>query len=545
MLYPNGGSHLTLRDALAVLSKSSAYSVATPSERAHDARDSYKEYLYLEQPIERDFRAHLESIQPGQVLFLCGSSGDGKSEIMTRAVKLYGEEVIDFHLDATHSFSPQETAIEALDDRFARSKSTRRPLVVGINVGMMGNFASDGSNQHDDIKTSIRQFLSPDEDCENPSHLFLDFESYPKFRFAEDGWHADFPSQFMKRLTKPEMSNPFYSLAKQKTDNEADHKLAINFNLLAREDIQKCVARALFKARLFSDQFLTARALLDFIHHLLLGDGYLPDNLFTLADNDLAEKVVMFDPAEWHSQTLDLFVMKHNIELVDEELDSFLQGLRAKGLWGGGKPTAKSLLRLFYVFRHARVSNDYHHRFCRDFRTMDQIFETYSRHWYLHSAPGKAKEKEARKELRAYYQDAIIPALRAYANRAAPDIGRNDIYLATHNGVRVCAKLDILPDLARIGTEESNGIFHFTARVKVNDQSLSFPVSISLLELLVKVRAGYMPNRYDRNSVVVLDDTITKVTTIAKRATTVSYNDGHSKADIDCVESDYFEVRWQ
>lgn len=92
---------LDLKTALSILSKSSPYAVST--ERESDGKlVSYKKHIYIETDIEVDFKRELTSAKSHEIIFLCGSSGDGKSEILTRYSKDF-KSTHDFHLDATHS----------------------------------------------------------------------------------------------------------------------------------------------------------------------------------------------------------------------------------------------------------------------------------------------------------------------------------------------------------------------------------------------------------------------------------------------------------
>ena len=204
----------SLEDALMVLSKASPEAVCV--ERTNQQKNIYKSYLYIETDVERDFRKILESLHPGQILFHCGSSGDGKSEIITRySSKPKHIEKIDFHLDATHSFKPNQTAVEALDARFKRTLESQRPLVIGINIGMLGNYAKDGSDELPHLKEVIAQFLDGRKSHISDNFIFIDFEDYPKFMFKEDGFSSSFVEPFLKKLTDHSESNPFYQLYQQ------------------------------------------------------------------------------------------------------------------------------------------------------------------------------------------------------------------------------------------------------------------------------------------------------------------------------------------
>ena len=100
-------SAITLRKALGVLAKSSSFSVTTETHRQKDVFDELKEQLFVKQEIEEELQRYLDTATPGEIIFLCGSSGDGKSEILTRCKSdPQYQQKFSFHLDATHSFAP-------------------------------------------------------------------------------------------------------------------------------------------------------------------------------------------------------------------------------------------------------------------------------------------------------------------------------------------------------------------------------------------------------------------------------------------------------
>ncbi|PML79800.1 DNA phosphorothioation-dependent restriction protein DptF, partial [Vibrio sp. 10N.261.52.A1] len=190
------------------------------------------------------------------IIFLCGSSGDGKSEILTQYSQKH-KATHEFHLDATHSFNPNQTAINALDERFSQFKGNEKPLVVGINIGMLGNYAEEGAEQHDDIKASIKAFLENKTDDIPTNHIFLDFEQYPKFTLGHEVSTSDFAAKFLARLTEPTLDNPFYALYDSEVQKLGHSKLTANYALLGLESVQKNIISLLLKARLIKDQFLT------------------------------------------------------------------------------------------------------------------------------------------------------------------------------------------------------------------------------------------------------------------------------------------------
>ncbi|PSD40669.1 DNA phosphorothioation-dependent restriction protein DptF, partial [Vibrio sp. V02_P2A34T13] len=247
---------MTLLDALSILSKSSPFAVSTERDDQYDNLLTYKKHIYVQTDIEADFKKALLSAKSNEIIFLCGSSGDGKSEILTQYSQKY-KATHDFHLDATHSFSPNQTAIQTLDERFTQTKKNQKPLVVGINIGMLGNYAQEGAEEHSDIKKVIKSFLSRNYLEIPKQYTFFDFEDYPKFSFDSEGSASDFADKFLKRLTEKTLDNPFYVLYDNELKSQGHTKLTANFALLSRPSVQDALIRLLLKARLIKDQFLT------------------------------------------------------------------------------------------------------------------------------------------------------------------------------------------------------------------------------------------------------------------------------------------------
>jgi len=146
-------------DVLSVLSKSSPYAVSTENKYPdlNNLLDKVKKDLYVTMPIEQKVKEVISLLndRPRQVFFLCGSSGDGKSELLVNTID-QAEEHVRFHLDATHSFDPHENAVQTLDKLFDEFEQGKFSLVVGINVGMLGNYEQEGRNTL--FKSAIKAF---------------------------------------------------------------------------------------------------------------------------------------------------------------------------------------------------------------------------------------------------------------------------------------------------------------------------------------------------------------------------------------------------
>ncbi|XAW90333.1 DNA phosphorothioation-dependent restriction protein DptF [Vibrio sp. CDRSL-10 TSBA] len=521
--------------ALSLLSKSSPFAVSTENAEHDSALVVYKDHLYIKTDIETDFEKALLKCRGGEIIFLCGSSGDGKSEILTRYSKRH-RATTDFHLDATHSFSPSQTAINALDDRFSAFKSNRRPLVIGINTGMLGNYAEEGADEHNDIKSSIKQFLSGEPTP--PQHSYLDFESYPKFHFSDGMSHSDFTEKFMHQLTYADFNNPFYTLYEAEKSRSGWTKLCTNFVLLGNASVQRSIVELLLKSRLMKDQFLTARSLLDFVYQILTMKGYLFDNLFTAIDNEILEQLRSFDPSATHTRDIDEFILQFGLGIEHTGYVELKGKLATLGITDISSP--RSFLRAIYLLKHdERFVNHYSKQLVNSFD--NRLVDRYASIWLLHRDYDGTPE--LRNELNKFYRESLIPAVHNYCNRNAPTLEKGTFFVSEYNGYSLATELDIKPDFPAIQTQPISRISGFDARLKIGDDTLkAIPININLFQLLEGINHGYRPNKHDKNSILQLDDVIEQIISAANNNHVLHVFSNQAKFKVVKQDSDYFEV---
>ncbi|EFB4078836.1 DNA phosphorothioation-dependent restriction protein DptF [Escherichia coli] len=541
-------SAITLRKALGVLAKSSSFSVTTVTYRQKDEFDQLKEQLFVKQEIETELQRYLDVAKPGEIIFLCGSSGDGKSEILTRCKSnpRY-QQRFSFHLDATHSFAPRQSAIDALNDLFSNHHQYSSPLLIGINTGMLANFAREGAECHLAIRTAIDSFLSADQEESRPyrsGHCsFFDFEHYPKFQFNEKKQYSSFIKTLLDNLTRNDDSNLFQFIFRHDETVNPELKEVANYKLLCLPGVQDVLITQLFKARLIKDQFVTTRTLLDFLHHLLMGPGYLFDNLFTGAENDLIKKVSDFDPARLHTYEIDQFILRYELGLVDPELDEFLVALAPLHVRFDRQCVnpgdAASLIRLFWLLQDESLGNNYHQKFSVFFN--ESLFEHYSEIWHLHK--NYTADSEQKKVLNRFYTSELIAGIQRYANRKAPELSmqKEEFFLGEYGGVKITAPVELKPDWVAIRNKNTAHPTGFDVHLKVGQNSL-LPVRIglNLFELLNKLNNGYRPNKYDKNAIVLLDELVELITEQAKSSSEIKFYAGglrvyRAKADDDMI----------
>ncbi|PSU12302.1 DNA phosphorothioation-dependent restriction protein DptF [Photobacterium gaetbulicola] len=527
---------MNFAQALSILSKSSPYAVSTEREQT-DHLSTYKEYIYIKTDIVTDFYQALLSAKPREIIFLCGSSGDGKSEILTRYSRKFAA-TRDFHLDATHSFDRSQTAIQTLDGRFTKSKQNEKPLVVGINVGMLGNYAEEGCEEHSDIKASIKAFLENRAEDIPDNHTYLDFEQYPKFTLGHEGSSSDFVEQFLARLTKPTLENPFYALYSNQVEKQGHTRLTANFALLGLASVQKTLISLLLKARLIKDQFLTARALLDFVFQSLAMKGYLFDNIFSGADNELLDHIQSFDPSNLHTREIDQFVLQFDLGIEDKGFALLKEQVKELGVYE--IESAASYLRLAYLLKdETKFENDYLKTLKVDFEST--LVEQYASMWLLHKDfDGKGK---ARQVITRFYKDTLISAIHRYCNRNSPSLAKNQYFVSEYNGFKTAVELDVRADHAKIRSGGVSKVGLFNAYILVDDKSINpMPISINLLELLDKINRGYRPNKHDKNAVLLLDEVIEQIWSVANKKDSLFIIGDEKRYQVTNEEDEYFEV---
>lgn len=527
---------MRLLNAISVLSKSSLYAVST--ERKTDITnndfDKIKTYLYVEMPIVEDVSAAIScSIDHKKILFLCGSSGDGKSEILTKLKSKYKSN-IKFHLDATHSFNPHENAIQTLDAVFEDYEANRESLVVGINVGMLGNYAEEGNVTN--IQKAIKTYLDSKNNSEGIE--FINFEDYPKFEITGDGYKADFAEKILTKITSKK-ENPIWKVYEEDCENYIDiksRKIQANYALLCVPSVQKVIIELLLKARLLSGQFLTARGLLDFVYGLVASDGSFHDNLFEGCDNELANKMSNFDPASIRTKQIDRFILAHELGIHEQKFKDFEDSIKA--FIPTSLPNAQSYLRLFYLLRHEDLGNNFHHTFHEDFK--DEILENYIEVFRLHK--DYDGEKEHRSKLKKFYNETLRFAVRKYNNRVVNKLAKNQYLISEIDGYQIAAKLDIKMNSKALQTETPHSISSFDAFLTVGDEKLSISVNANLFGLMHKVIDGYRPNKHDKNTVILLDELNDELAQIANRSGSLEILHADENYRVQFIDEEEFEV---
>lgn len=504
------------------LSKSSPQAVFTPKSITDNNIETIFDYLYIETDIEKDYKALLEKNKGSKVLiFLCGSSGDGKSAIIGKNQKKF-DKYYDVHIDATHSFRPDQSAIEALDEVFNRYKEGTKSLIVGINMGILLNFAREGSDFHEDIKNVIRGYDAGIANTEI-TH-FINFEDYPKFQMYEQHISSSFIDELLKKISAPSHDNPFFKAYQSDLENNIrtlDHQ---NFYLLGLEPIQKRIVELLVTVHLKYDQFLTTRSILDLLHVLLKEPRLLIDQLFEHDSNTILENTQKEDPILFRTQHLDTFILERSNNKKDEGLEEFVHQFNEKsGFQILQKNDVHTLVRTFYLFREYDCFNNYHQRFNNDF--MDSSTLQYVK--LIHA--NQHYSQETKPTLQAFYKE-IKKAIFAYANKHTPSLSSKELFqFDTINGYGIATPLEITAAWSSIERNNEHSINNFQCFLKVGEHTIEpFTVSLNMYKLILAINNGYRPNKHDRNTIIIFDEVLDKISSKLKTARKLFFVKGNN-----------------
>ena len=493
------------------LSKSSPQAVFTAKSLSdHETYDVF-DYLYLETEIEKHYKEALsQHRESNSIIFLCGSSGDGKSAIIGQNQKFF-EKYYNVHIDATHSFKPSQSAVEALDEVFSNFKNNSKSLVVGINIGILLNFAREGSDEHIDIKESIKHYIKTNGSINNI--YFINFEDYSKFELFDNDVNSIFIHDLFDMVTAKSSDNPFYKALLNDTKNNLQNIEHINFQLLSHEAIKKSIVELLVTVHLKYDQFLTTRSLLDLIHTLIIGPNLLIDQLFENTSNAIIENITKEDPCRLRTLKLDTFVLERASRQHDNSLEEFIISFN-KMFHSDilSKENSSLLIRVFYLFRNHECVSNYHHEFKSDF--YDHSTYDFISLLHAHKEYSKTKEKDL---IRKFYFD-LEKAIMSFANRQLPHLSEKDlITLSEINDYVMCTAIEFAPDWKAIESYNDHLLHSFPSFLNVNNKATGeLPISLNTYKLIKAINEGYRPNKHDRNTIILFEELIEKIIDIAK-----------------------------
>lgn len=501
----------SLASAIQKLSKSSPQAVFTPKSNVNSESQDIFDYLYIETEIENYYKELLEKNKSQKVvIFLCGSSGDGKSAIIGKN-QICFEKYYDTHIDATHSFKPDQSAIDALNERFSNFKHGTRSLIIGINIGILLNFSREGSNDHDDIKKAIQVYIRTGESSQ--STIFVNFEDFSKFEIKNNVINSTFIHKLLDKITQQSTANPFYKAFQLDRQNSVTNTVHNNFQVLSLAPVKQCIVELLITVHLKYDQFLTTRSLLDFIYTLLDAPKSLIDRLFEDNSNSIIANIRKEDPCLLRTEKLDTFILERTSNKIDKELNAFVDAFNEKF----ASPVLilndpHLLIRTFYLFRNDACATNYHERFRSEFN--DPTTHEFIALLYAHRQYAKNQDKT----LIQQFYNRLEKAILAYANKRLPYLSAEEwITLSEINDYALCTLVEFDSEWDAIKNHTKHLLHSIPCFLRVNDRTLGeISITLGMYKLIQAINDGYRPNKHDRNTIIIFEELLERIIEQAK-----------------------------
>lgn len=495
---------MDLRATLEVLSKSSKYSVSTLRvENDEDELQKFKDHLYITPDIQNDFEQALSRANTENIICLCGSSGDGKSEILTQLYKKFSSS-IDFHLDATHSKSQHKSAIDCLDEKFDEFKLSDKPLAIGINIGMLQKFIKQGSERHEDIKSNFEEYFinRHKKGFMAKNVTFYDFECYPRLQFNSLEVRSTFISQFLQKLTEKTSENPF--LKYYQLELKSNSYVANNFDVLSLKSFQDKLLELFGLARLMDEQFLIPRTFVDFIYQILTRkneDGII-GNVFSEFDNEFSHSFAKIDPLNSRSSESDSFYLEFATQTISKEIQGDIDLLNSLT---GISLSPQGIIRSAYLLNSEGLSS-----LLADL--CKKSFLHKSLEYYLCLIGLYKKNELSEKDEDNYLnivEELIVRSALDYANRLLPTKGDGFIVSRQMKEFFICNKVDIQADLGWVESHDLVSTDVIPIALIINGgEAINFNIDLNTVLQAVYISNGYRPNRQNLEVVAKFDELI-------------------------------------
>jgi DNA phosphorothioation-dependent restriction protein DptF len=502
---------VNLQDAIGVLSRASKYSVSTlRTENTVDELQALKDHLYITPDIQIEFEGALEDAlkkpQTNSIVCLCGSSGDGKSEILTQLYKKFSNS-IDFHLDATHSNSQHKSAIDCLDEKFDEFKISNKPLAIGINIGMLQKFLKQGSERHKDIKESFEKYFENRQikGYKAKGISFYDFECYPRLNFSSSKITSDFISEFLSKLTEATQKNPFYKY--YQLENKTNSYVAKNFEILSLPSFQNKLIELFGLARLMEEQFLIPRIFVDFIYQILTiknEDGII-GNVFSRFDNQFSRCFTKVDPINIRSRALDSFYLEYTTQTLSTEVQDDINTLSSLIDF---TLTPEGTVRAAYLLGEEVLKSS-----LADFSKKSYLEESLTNYLNLIRIFQKGELTGEDEDLCLnIIEELIVNSALDYSNRLLPSKVDGFIVSRKLKYYSICNKVNIQADLEWIENHQLTSTDIIPIPLIINNEAVYiFNIDLNTMIQAVYISNGFRPNRQNIEIIAKFDELISHI----------------------------------
>lgn len=525
-----------------------------------NAFSSFKKYLHVERPIQKDLTETMERTQTekgSHLIFLCGSVGDGKSHLLAYLNESQPDLMKDFevHNDATESFDPQKNSLDTLAEVLKpfsdnNIEHTNERLILAINLGVLHNFL-ESEYIHDNY-TKLAEFIHKSGVFETDSvtgnyskdHFnLISFADYHPYQLTHKGPKSDYFTNLLGKIVQPTEDNPFYSAYIRDQEEEITGPFITNYRLLQEDTVRGKLTDILIESIVQYKYILSTRALLNFIHDILVPASIeedstsstvieetrvlLPNILFNSVDRSPLLRVIAdLDPIHIRSEKIDQMLIElnnsTNISTVfqnyihSDKLYVWKELLSDLGAFYELTKATRQLLNATLIRLTYFLGGD-----------LKSVFEneTYNRfmnHLYAFNVGIPVG-------LRDIYQET---EKAVFAWKGGPKQHSSYIYLEETLGLMSIAQsLELKPYTNHLIKHEEKNFQRFknTLLVGFQDKNKSrhalLEIDYPLYETILKVLDGYRPNKKDKEDAVQFLEFIDKMMKIGNKADEIAVYD--------------------
>lgn len=525
-------------DQLSKLRKLSAESV---DNTAHF--DSFKRYMHIERPVEKELRKLLHSvnkIKGKRLILLCGSAGDGKSHLISYLRNADQGHLLDeyeLYNDATESSAPNLTSIDTLakkltpfdDEHYLDGDDFR--MVLAINLGTLNNFIeSEEANRFSALKQYVEVNGIFDgfvwQKPYKPTNVFhhISFSDYQMFTLRREGVGTEYLEALFSKVFCKELGNPFYQAYLANTECTMCQRCPVrhNFDFLSTPKYQKAVIDKIIEITLKDKAIVSTREVLNLLYDIVVHPEFDYKVLCNSASSDvkyltnyiqyttpmllyeyddisgiinnirkhdiLKERKADMDTAATRFHSLDN-IKEAFTEATSETPYAALSQITDISVLGGIKPELKKLVYRFIV-RTKEMKGAF------PAGSKQARFSAFIQNLYFQNS-GKEDQLE---QLYDEVQNAIMSWDGHFESDYICIDDSNEYYW-------ILEQLYLDPVLIEHDPIEEDDILRFSTSLKLrfekanstNDEVSEINVDYALYEMISAIGEGYRPNVQDKN----------------------------------------------
>lgn len=515
----------------------------------------FKTYMH----VNRDVQDELQQIilkaakeNSAQLILVCGSVGDGKSHIISYFKNKYPDVMSNFtlHNDATESLEPNKTSMDTLNDvldNFSDEKigTSTEKLILAINLGTLNNFIDSEYGKRFTVlqkyvesKKILEKSIIENRFDSSSNIQFINFSDYNLYTLKDGKVQSKYIKELINKITNPSEVNDFYNSYKENCSNCKNKDkcpIKANYELISEDNVQNAIVDLLVQCIIKKKIIISTRALLNFMHDLIIARSYIDVNSPMFKDkigklkneeyiNSLTPNIIFdhkelsfifnalstLDPLNVRNEKVDDFIIKFNnstelIEFFDQYIDypkgyiEKINNINFDEL--EGRRIKTNLLKLFIRSYYLCGKGDL-------FSLNDEVYENFIKYLYFWNKGDKAKLIGLYGEIK----DGILKWNgEAEKNHINIFVGKTQVKY------KVSEKLELKADTSSLPINKYSELIKFLTEMEIRykgdnlDTSCSIDIDYSLYDLLIRVGNGYRPNKKDKNNFIKFIEFINKI----------------------------------